>query len=789
MSTPSKTRVGAEIVFPNELLCCIFEHLAANRHPESFLTDMKACSLVSKTWVSLCRLYLFEKVQLGPCTSDSQNMNERLAYIFKNHPDLPDCVRKITFKFKYEQSLVTTRAGSEEISRDCIHIFFHLPRVQALNIQNNGERVSYKVGAASDGFEWQPLLDRYITAGNLTTLSLTNIDNVPILSILSCSRLTSLVLRRCNLSDTKSSSALLLGPKVPNYVLQHLNAHEVDNLSLSLFGLCPHLETMELSSLTFVEYNPQVNLPSPFIFPSLASLKVDSVDGWNNIPVPTLRTISTGTSEAKIPVIALLKIQGTFGDLPLFCNVQRLDLELNEFDFGENDEWTKLCQLVKLSRNHLTHITLDIESEDDNAITSLEGVAKVISALEGDNVLRSLDISVYEWYDEVTYWCPLGKEFGNTLASKSAFPLLSRASFSFRVGTLDESYDALFEELDGEDPKSFSKILWSTNNIATLSPASMSTPSNTSVGAEIVLPNELLYYIFEHLAANSHPESFLTDMKACSLVSKSWVPLCRPYLFERIELGPQSASSPRAMKNERLAKIFKNQPDLLRCVREITFKSWTSYKQSVEAASEETLCHYVSLFFQLPKVQRLNIQNGGMYVAYKIGVDLDAFGWQPLLDRYIAADTLTTLSLSYIVDVPILLILSSSHLTTLSLSDCFLSDTSSSLPFRFDKEPVFAIKHLHAKDVHNFYLSLLGFCPHLKTMKLSSFTFAEIDQQVNSSSPIIFPDLTSLVFNFVGGWDNIPAQMLRTTFSPEAKLPIVASLKIYDSDTFADIPL
>ncbi|PPR07612.1 hypothetical protein CVT24_004165 [Panaeolus cyanescens] len=128
---------------------------------------------------------------------------------------------------------------------------------------------------------------------------------------------------------------------------------------------------------------------------------------------------------------------------------------VTEYFFTQRDE-QMLCQLAKRSRHHLTHIYLNLsEYDQDNAPTpTATDFAGVLTALEGDNVLSSLDISVFHWSEEDRDWYhPLWQKLSDTLASKPAFPHFSRASFSFRAETFGQGPGWLLEELNADDYK------------------------------------------------------------------------------------------------------------------------------------------------------------------------------------------------------------------------------------------------------------------------------------------------------------------------------------------------
>ncbi|PPR07880.1 hypothetical protein CVT24_005617 [Panaeolus cyanescens] len=342
-----RTMNRAKIVLPNELLYRIFDDLAAAyryRHPgqpELFLANMRTCSLVAKSWVPLCRTYLFEKIQVDLYTSPTLDSvkNRRLATILNDHANLADCVRGITFEINHQ--IQPSDAVREELAKDHLSIFFQLSNVRTLDIRSKGKRVSYEPDGNAEKLGWHSCLDRHVGAENLTSLLLSDIDNVPILAILSSPYLTRLTISKCRLSDTVTLSLPSLYAKRPDYALEHLDAHHVKNLSLLVLGLCSHLRTMKLFIVYFA-LESNVDIQAPFIFPDLALLAITVADGWHNIPSQMLGT--NPGDEPKLSDIALLKINGSFEDLPPFCAVQSLDFTVYQDDIESRleDKWVQI---------------------------------------------------------------------------------------------------------------------------------------------------------------------------------------------------------------------------------------------------------------------------------------------------------------------------------------------------------------------------------------------------------------------------------------------------------------
>ncbi|PPR07876.1 hypothetical protein CVT24_005613 [Panaeolus cyanescens] len=441
MTASSEHQVETQ-TFPVELLHLIFENLDSS--------DLKACSLVAKLWASLCRPYLFKKVDLSPYFSQKTKKIvikriARLAILFKKYPNLIDSIRLINFTlprvpFAWHPRKVNVDGPAIPNSLSTV---IQLPKVQTLNILlwecGITTREAYHAGTQYLG--WRILLDRCIEGNQLTTVSLSGLSNLPILPILSCQKLTSLSMVCCHMMDVTSSLPALLAEK-RGFALKHLKLRYVENMPLSLLSLCSFLQTIEeLHESAFSQVESGVSIPYSSRFPNVTSLDINNVVGWDR--------------RTSFPAVTSLTISGSFNGLPRFGNLEKLHLSFSddlESDTYQDEHWDELSQIIHESRFHLTDISFNVFSESD-ACPSLRGIQTLLSSIKGKNALRSFGIRMEELVTDADEWWLTSyhswKQLGDTLGSISDFPHLQEVSFSLLVeaslSTKEDVQEALEE--------------------------------------------------------------------------------------------------------------------------------------------------------------------------------------------------------------------------------------------------------------------------------------------------------------------------------------------------------
>ncbi|PPQ65154.1 hypothetical protein CVT24_011049 [Panaeolus cyanescens] len=440
---------------PMELIDLIIGHLRDDS--QSFVTDLKACSLVARSWVPVCRAYLFKEVHIVSSAIEPHSMDryKQLAALIKQNQTIAKFIRSIQF-------ITILTVGDVDIASvesldNHFPVISQTSEVRSLDITIEGGRKRYQTGTAY--FGWCYLLDWYLSTKQLTTISLTGIDEVPILSILLAPQLTTLNITGCYLASTVEESSLDLRSQHSSFALENLKAHFITGFSSSLLGLCTRLRVMDLYSVAFTGSNNTNELALP-AFPRLASLEVGSIDGWD---------LSEGThcvadGHTVFPAVTSFKVLCPLeSKFPRFRTLQSLSLIYDGSDYAF--DWSELSQLVNDSLPHLTHLQLAIHAEED-AEPILESIQKVLSPHNGVNVIRSFELELHESLGDVEDWWDTSEnawtQLGNTLSSASDFPCLRKASISLEIGCAngDESDESLMSEvLKGKGCSDFRSVL------------------------------------------------------------------------------------------------------------------------------------------------------------------------------------------------------------------------------------------------------------------------------------------------------------------------------------------
>ncbi|KAF9046746.1 hypothetical protein BJ165DRAFT_1190652 [Panaeolus papilionaceus] len=298
---------------PVELVHLIIENLAVDN--EDFRADLKSCSLVTKSWVPICRSYLFKEVEIGPIYTLQKR--QFLVSILQKEPHIADFVKEI--KFSSFLSGDNTSNLNHELNRDkSLFTLLQLPNVHTLSIDVN--RVEQKYSNHTNDSEWCSVLDRYLSTNQLTTIFLIGLRNLDILSILSSQQLTTLQITDCEVVSILSSLSSLF-EKQPSFQLKRLIAYDVSNLCMPLLALCPHLETMHLESVRCTNLDRDFDVPFVPTFSSLTTLTMGRVYNWE----------SPFTSQLLFPVIksAELRQPSNTLKLPQMCTLQSLQLDFN----------------------------------------------------------------------------------------------------------------------------------------------------------------------------------------------------------------------------------------------------------------------------------------------------------------------------------------------------------------------------------------------------------------------------------------------------------------------------
>ncbi|PPQ65153.1 hypothetical protein CVT24_011048 [Panaeolus cyanescens] len=685
-------------VMPAEIFHLIFEFMAVDN--EGFLEDMKACSLVAKSWVANCRPYLFREVELGPPSfylpSESLNRSRRLAAILKDRPNTIYFIRKIKFT-----SFTSTDSDLEEVPNSFFSDLFGLSQAQILHIHVRNGQAPYRSGVQN--FGWRSLLERYLLTKQLTDIILDGIKNVPLFSILSLPHLAALSISNCQILDTATA----------------------DSSELS-----SGIQTLKLISVNFIETDGEVQVQTPFsfCFPKLINLQMERVYGLDQ----RLKMLEKTRAGMVFPAVESIQIHAPLERFPRFRTVQFLELEFEEYVFWTG--WNEASQLLYDSMRYLTHICLQIRTEMQ-AEPGLNNLIDALSAVKGCNAIQTLELDIFEHVNDLDdWWDPCSRAWnalGDALSSDNDFPHLMKTSFHLDVclvtcGESDENERAILAEKGFADAHSIlyvplGGLMFSPNMPAPDSP-------NHTVGSCNELPMELIDLIIGHLYDDIYNDEWhppITDLKACSLVAKLWVPVCHSYLFQAIYIG----SSISMDWYQRLAALIKQNQSIAKFIRKIRFRTVQGVPPTfddADIASVESLDNPFPVISQMSEVRSLDImKQGGRYQTGTAYV-----GWCYLLDWYLSTKQLTSISLTGIDEVPILSILLSPQLTTLNIADCRLAGVEESLSDLRSQHPPFTLENFTR-------LSASCFSRGFKGWDLSEETHCVADE------PMAFPAVTS----------------------------------------------
>ncbi|PPQ65152.1 hypothetical protein CVT24_011047 [Panaeolus cyanescens] len=775
---------------PIELIHLIIDLLAENNN--SFVTDLKACSLVAKSWVPICRLYLFKKVEIGSSISKPHQPLDRyrqLTALVSQNQGFAKFLRNIRFT-----SIAT--ADDEAEAEPLDNPSFTLSQMSEVRRLAIAAEECYQ--PETTHFGWCYILDWYLSTRQLTSLSLRGTNDIPLLPILSSPHLTTLQVDYSRLSDGEYLLSQILAQRHP-LALEVLKLGSVKCFPLSLLGLCPNLRTMSLYSVSFIGSD---NIKFPIAFPRLTSLKIGSIEGWN------LRdgTISATGGNLGFPAVTSVEVYCPLKNLPPVQTMECLTLFYEE-DHYEKDQidWSKLSRLINDSLHHLTHISLDIHAETE-AESAFRNIQQVLSSCKGSNVLEYFELYLQEWLMEPESWWGTSqaawKGLSDALSSASDFPKLKIASFSLCLECYNEKYigilniftledfqnilsdaleslicikcaerngQALWNILEEKGREDFWGILqrqmealaerngievhYKVDVFSQIPEDEDATPRNAVPLTGEKLPKELIHLIIDLLVEDN--DAFVSNLKACSLVAKSWASVCRSCIFKEIEIGP-SLSVPHSMdRYQQLAVLIKKNQDIAKFIQNIRFTTCSTVDEHDVVKS---LDDPFSALSQMSEVRRLHITIINKCRQYQPGTLY--FGWRHILDRYLSTQQLTTISLIGMNEVPILTILSSPQLKSLEINDCDLAGVQAILSTPLADRPRFVLETLKAEWVTNFSFALFSLCSNLRDMVIQCVSHQDgnLDSEagggLGTDKDVVFSTVTSVKLR--GSLDVIP---------------------------------
>ncbi|KAF9049082.1 hypothetical protein BJ165DRAFT_1526460 [Panaeolus papilionaceus] len=302
-----------------------------------------------------------------------------------------------------------------------------------------------------------------------------------------------------------------------------------------------------------------------------------------------------------------------------------------------------------------------------------------------------------------------------------------------------------------------------------------------------VFPPELFKEILDHFTASFQSEdeshdyhkldcAIKAEMKSLSLVSKAFLHLCRPIIFQEINISPC-----HGQRLTNLSQLLKSDLYLAQHVRHID----ANFEDGCGPLSNEN--GILSPLLQLPTVSSLWISNFRDRKKWKrwsersglqrvLTSDLSQYGCHSVLGRYLTLGSLTTLTIQCMSDVPLIPILSSSTLRTLVLDKCTIFEDPESPSQNAIKEG-FNLTKFDAIDTSDIPLDFIAACTNIERIYLDDTCRCDPPyprrRLIFDKSNIPFTKLIDAVF----AGENCPEWATFFTSTKEENGPALPSLR------------
>ncbi|KAF9052044.1 hypothetical protein BJ165DRAFT_1524917 [Panaeolus papilionaceus] len=250
--------------------------------------------------------------------------------------------------------------------------------------------------------------------------------------------------------------------------------------------------------------------------------------------------------------------------------------------------------------------------------------------------------------------------------------------------------------------------------------------SSREIGDWPIFPVEIFEDIIQQIALeekeNSRPtvgyypdddeEPTPSETKNLSLVCWTFTRLCRPYIWESINISFESRRPRPSLK--RLSDLVKRSPVLATYVTRVSCSFESAFVEANDVSG-------ISVLFGLPNVKEFEIpeEAAGMnqWTLY-YGENDEKLAWKAILSHFMARP-LSKITISNMWDPPIVQLLSSPALETLQLRACTHAE-----PLQLSAKTVgpngFNLKRFVGSDLRNFPLEILSCCPELEELDLVS---------------------------------------------------------------------
>lgn len=269
--------------------------------------------------------------------------------------------------------------------------------------------------------------------------------------------------------------------------------------------------------------------------------------------------------------------------------------------------------------------------------------------------------------------------------------------------------------------------------------------------ATYTVPLDIVDLILRHLTfdmAYHHVGKVMLTLRACCLVSKSWLYLCRSYLFREIQVGYGSQGSLHELRG--LARRIKTEPSIGSMVRTL---GHNDPNDSMDIVTWKRRDEFLSCLRRMPNVRHLEIFCTAWHGYEEAG--LRCLGWRVTLDYYVSCRNLTSLCIWGVGDLPVLPIISSPNLEKLELDECSFFDLNSGVPSRAAQACKSKLKSLRVNTMlldDDLWPLFTIINPHLEHLTLIALSRENDDWYPH---PISFPRLTSLFIRDWSDWSTL----------------------------------
>ncbi|PPR04395.1 hypothetical protein CVT24_013224 [Panaeolus cyanescens] len=316
--------------FPIEIFCVIIDSVADSR------PGLQNCSLVCKAFVPICRQQLFNCISFQLNVDVDRERITKLAHVLDANPSLGAYIHHIDATcYSWTDSRAAYGPGSLTPAA-LIALPSHIPHLRHLSLVIWRADMDYNE-CRGEVFGLCMLLKRFLElqspAGNLQTMEILGIDNLPMHKILSVGTLTDLTIGNCIMQSNRLIAravyplAVVLNfaeSRVPlNRTLKSLCFYSVDNLDPFICFMVPCLENLSIGRTTFAveDISPLPPSASPCIQVPVDSEPcfnhMHSIRCWGKVEWTRLCRFAAAAGKKAFPVLKVLTFEDGYTGHPV----------------------------------------------------------------------------------------------------------------------------------------------------------------------------------------------------------------------------------------------------------------------------------------------------------------------------------------------------------------------------------------------------------------------------------------------------------------------------------------